>query len=56
MYTMFEKGTYTENYYLEPYDISAEGDYRLEKEFYLESNPDKKYTAYVEFEIETNKR
>lgn len=56
LYTMFEKGTYTENYYLEPYDISAEGDYRLEKEFYLESNPDKKYTAYVEFEIETNKR
>ena len=41
-----------ERYGLSVYDISGEGKYRLEKEFYLKGNPDKKYTAYIEFTVE----
>lgn len=52
LHTLAENAAYTENYYLNAYDISVDGDYRLEKVFYLESNPDKKYTAYINFKIE----
>ncbi len=41
----------TETYELTSYNLTK-GKYRLEKEFYLKSNPDKKYTAFIEFSVE----
>lgn len=40
-----------QDYVLSSYDLES-GDYRLEKQFYLKSNPDKKYRAFIEFSID----
>ncbi len=39
-------------YSLADYDLSENGSYRLETEVYFQSDPDKKYTAYVKFGID----
>ncbi len=42
----------SENYDLSAYDLEK-GDYRLEKTFYFEYNPQKTYTAYISFSVDT---
>lgn len=52
LHTVASGGSEEERYSLSVYDISGNGKYRLEKEFYLKSKPDKKYTAYIDFTVE----
>lgn len=40
-----------QDYVLSSYDLES-GNYRLEKQFYLKKNPDKKYRAFIEFSID----
>ena len=40
-----------QDYVLSSYDLKS-GAYRLEKQFYLKSNPDKKYRAFIEFSVD----
>lgn len=40
-----------QDYVLSSYDLES-GNYRLEKQFYLKSNPDKKYRAFIEFSVD----
>ena len=44
-------GSKSENYNLSAYHLEKGATYRLEKSFYLESNPAKKYTAFISFSI-----
>ena len=43
----------SENYVLSSYDLEKGATYRLEKSFYLESNPEQKYTAFISFSVDT---
>lgn len=40
-----------QDYVLSSYDLES-GAYRLEKQFYLKSNPDKKYRAFIDFSVD----
>lgn len=40
-----------QDYVLSSYNLES-GAYRLEKQFYLKSNPDKKYRAFIEFSVD----
>lgn len=44
-------GSEEEVYNLSAYNLES-GDYRLEKQFYLKKNPDKKYRAFIEFSVD----
>lgn len=50
LYTVNPGGQTNETYHLSNYTLEN-GSYTLEKEFYLESNPDLKYRAYIDFII-----
>ena len=43
----------SENYVLSSYDLEKGVTYRLEKNFYLESNPEQKHTAFISFTVDT---
>ena len=43
----------SENYVLSSYDLEKGATYRLEKSFYLESNPEQKYIAFISFSVDT---
>jgi len=43
----------SENYVLSSYDLEKGVTYRLEKSFYLESNPEQKHTAFISFSVDT---
>ena len=45
-------GEYEDCIALSGFELEEGGDYRLEKEFYLESNPDEKYIAYINFTVD----
>ena len=42
----------SENYVLSSYDLEKGATYRLEKSFYLDSNPEEKYTAFISFSVD----
>lgn len=46
------QGEIPQTYSLAAYDLSQNGSYRLETEFYFKSNPQTKYVAYVNFLID----
>ena len=52
LYTVNSGGTSTQKLSLSGFDVSRSGNYRLEKEFFLDSESDKKYKAYVEFVVD----
>ncbi len=52
LYTVNKGGKSTQEISLSGFDVSRSGNYRLEKEFFLDSNSDKKYKAYVEFIVD----
>ena len=43
----------SENYNLSFYELEKNQTYRLEKQFYLKSTPEQKYTAFISFSVET---
>ena len=52
LYMVNSGGKLTQICSLGGFDISRSGSYRLEKEFYLDSDSDTKYKAYVKFKID----
>lgn len=44
-------GRYTDEFFLDCFDISEKGNYRIEKEFGTENDPDRKYSAYINFTV-----
>lgn len=52
LYAILSEGKRTETYSLSGFDITENGHYRLEKEFYLESDPQTHYIAYVQFYVD----
>ena len=52
LYMINSGGKSTQKLSLSGFDVSRSGNYRLEKEFFLDSNSDKKYKAYVEFVVD----
>ncbi len=52
LYTVNKNGTSTQKLSLSGFDVSRSGNYRLEKEFFLDSDSNKKYKAYVEFIVD----
>lgn len=45
-------GGYVDCLVLSGFELEESGEYRIEKEFYLESNPDKKYIAFINFTVD----
>jgi len=45
-------GEYEDCFALSGFELEESGEYRIEKEFYLESDPDKKYIAYINFTVD----
>ncbi len=52
LHALLPGGETTKTYAIGAYDLSQNGHYRLETEVYLESAPETKYTAYVDFTID----
>lgn len=52
LYTVNSGGTSTQVLSLSGFDVSRSGSYRLEKEFFLDSDKDKKYKAFVDFVVD----
>ena len=52
LHTLLPGGEITKSYAIGAYDLSQNGHYRLETEFYFESAPETRYTAYVNFTID----
>lgn len=51
LHVVKSRGSEEEVYNLSAYNLQS-GNYRLEKQFYLKSDPDKKYRAFIEFSID----
>ncbi len=51
LHTVDSGATEVEVYNLSAYNLES-GKYRLEKQFYLKSNPDKKYRAFISFTVD----
>lgn len=52
LYTVNSGGKSTQKLSLSGFDVSRSGNYRLEKEFFLDSETDKKYKAYIKFVVD----
>ncbi len=52
LYMVNSGGTSTQKLSLSGFDVSRSGNYRLEKEFFLDSDKDKKYKAFVGFVVD----
>ncbi|MCH5190660.1 MAG: hypothetical protein J1F23_00705 [Oscillospiraceae bacterium] len=51
LHMLLPNGKTCEKYYLGCFDLDEGSDYRIEKKFYLESDPDTEYRAYVHFTV-----